>query len=165
MAGRRAVHPKKAARKGAAAAAIELRRERALELRLSGHSIRAIAKELGVCPQTAQNDVHAVLDRTIDRTNASAARYRELALQRLDAAVKAIWPKVEAGDCEAIRALARLETHRSKLEGTEVPIKAELSGPDGAPIPVEAKLSLGTKLDALRSRIVAGRTDSEPSEG
>jgi hypothetical protein len=145
--------------------AIERRREKALQLRLAGWSIRDIAGHLKCSVSTAHTDVAAVLDRTLDATDKAAQRGRALSLARLDVATKGIWPAVESGSPEAARVLVRLEQRRAKLEGIDAPTRIEASGPDGAPIPIDARSDLLTRIAGLVAGSIAGGTTGEDSGG
>ena len=50
---------------------------------------------------------------------------RQLGQERLDTALKAIWPDVLAGDIPAINTLIRLEERRAKLYGLDMPTKIQ----------------------------------------
>lgn len=156
----------RSAKQCAAELAVEKRRERACDLRLSGMSVRQIAAELKCSIGTVHNDISAVLERTRDAAGDAIERDRRLSLGRLDVAIKALWPKVQAGDGESIRELVRLEQRRAKLLGLDAADKHEVSGPGGAGIPIDmtAKASLAVKLDDLRARLsgALGAADAEP---
>src|SRR5690242_9065056 len=61
------------------------RRVKAFALRRAGASYRAIGLELGVSGKTAYEDVKAVLTELAAQSLESAAEYRALELERLDA--------------------------------------------------------------------------------
>jgi hypothetical protein len=156
MATERSPKPKKRRRKrtpkaAAAELAIEKRRVKATKLRLAGWSMRDIAAHLKCSLGTVHTDLEAVLARTQETANQYLTREKALSLARLDVATKGIWAGVESGDKEAVDGLVKLENRRAKLLGTDAPAKQELSGPAGAPIPIDAR---GTLLDKL-ARLIA----------
>ncbi|MCL0099932.1 hypothetical protein M1O55_03575, partial [Dehalococcoidia bacterium] len=59
-------------------AEVSVRRHRALELKIAGHSDRAIARNLGVGVSTAHNDVKNVLEDLAKRHLEEAANLRSL---------------------------------------------------------------------------------------
>lgn len=135
----------------------EQRLEKVATLRIDGHSLRWIAKKLGVSLAQTHADVQEALERTVDRTNNAIAHERALSLHRIDIAILGVMPRVKKGDDAAITSLTRLDARRAKLLGLDVPIKAELTGPDGGAIPVAAPTSqLESKLDDLCKRLAGG---------
>ena len=83
------------------------RREKALELRAKGMSIRAIAGKLGVSKSQVQRDIE---------------------LQRLDALYLKAWEAVEEGDLPSIDRCLRVQERRAKLLGLDAAEKIEHSG-------------------------------------
>lgn len=105
---------------------IEIRRGKALDLRISGKSYRTIGKALGISGKTAFDDVKRAMERQRRETNDTLDHHRALQLSRLDRAVEGIWPAVKKGDKEAARVLVRLEKRRAELLGLDAPTKHEL---------------------------------------
>ncbi|HEX2677189.1 MAG TPA: helix-turn-helix domain-containing protein [Polyangiales bacterium] len=135
---------------------VEQRRAKVTDLRIKGHSIRAIAEQLGCSLATVHGDIEAVLLRATDESKTRMEQSRELSLRRLDAANLAMWPQVQKGDPEAVRTLVRIEERRAKLEGHDAATgsRLELTGAGGGPIEVaEAKTGLARKLDDLKTRL------------
>jgi hypothetical protein len=100
------------------ARAAQMRRH-ALAMRLSGNGYRQIAETLGVPEPNAWKMVgvelqaHQVTNQDLKR------RCRDEQLERLNIALRAIWPAVEAGQVEAVDCLLRLEERRSRLLGLD----------------------------------------------
>lgn len=94
-------------------------RKRALELRISGHSYREIGEILAVPEPSAWKMVGVELQTLQANSHDLARRYRDEQLERLDAALRAIWPEVEAGKLDAIQCLLRIEERRSCLLGLD----------------------------------------------
>ena len=115
-------------------AEIELRRTKAIEMRVEGFSYREIAKELGVSVATAFNDVEAVIERNKQEANENADKARRIAIQRIDVAVRGLMPDVRAGNARSAEVMAKLEERRAKLVGLDAPEKRELTGAEGAPL-------------------------------
>lgn len=157
--------------------AIEDRRSKAWLLRVKGKTVRQIATELGVSVGTAHSDLAAVMERTRSESDDRAETHRALSLARLDRALdtieEALRAQVPAKDPEnpdsasadhdmrlkAIAGLLKLEERRAKLLGLDAPTKQEVSGPEGAPIPVDARSSLLDRLAGL----VAGENAPGPA--
>lgn len=135
---------------------IEKRRASVVQLRVAGWNIRDIAAHLDVSVGTVHGDLSEVLVRTREQANDNVKVERELSIQRLELAIKKIWPAVEAGNLDAVDRLTRLEARLAKLQGLDAPTKQELSGPDGAPIEVTARSNLERKLEELGKRLAGG---------
>jgi hypothetical protein len=98
--------------------AAELRR-RALEMRLAGHGYREIAEALSIPEASAWKMVGVELQASHAVSHDLIRRYRDEQLERLDAALRAIWPAVEAGQLDAIDCFLRIEQRRSCLLGLD----------------------------------------------
>lgn len=106
----------------------------ALELRKAGASYQTIAERLGYRSSSgAHKAVSSALKATLREP---ADELRELEVTRLDAALLAIWRRVQSGDERAIDRLLGIMKRRAALLGLDRPARRELSGPDGGPIEV-----------------------------
>jgi len=147
--------------------AIALRRVEACKLRLEGHTQREIAEKLGISPGTAHADLDAILLGAREDAVAYVEREKAISIARLERAVKAIFPKVDKGDLDAVRALAGIEAQRGKTIGFHAADKIEHTGAAGAPIAVDARSSLLERLAGLVAGESAGATaqgDSGPAD-
>lgn len=100
------------------------KQRRALELRRAGASYAQIGRVLGYrSTASAHKAVEVALTMTL-REPAEAVR--QLELERLDEAQRAIWPRVRAGDLEAIDRLCKLMDRRAKLLGLDAPKQVEV---------------------------------------
>lgn len=116
--------------KKAAAQTINIleRREKALNLRRSGLSIREIAARLDSDPSTIHTDIKVMLEAAIKENVDNAEALRAMEIERLDRMMLAISPQVNNGHLGAIDRAIRISERRSKLLGLDMPIKTELSG-------------------------------------
>ena len=103
------------------------RRPRVLELKKAGASVRAIARALDVGATTVQRDLDLALGELAAEQRAGAERLRVLELARLDAMHSALWPRVRAGDTDAIDRLLRIAERRSKLLGLDAPARVDIT--------------------------------------
>lgn len=114
------------------------RRQFIFDLRKSGATYRQIAREAfarfgsGRLPQGfderyAYKDVKRELDKIRADINESAQEVLLMELQRLDAALLGIWPKVQAGDTDAVRTFLRIQQRRSKFLGLDSPTKSHVT--------------------------------------
>ena len=131
----------------------------ALELRKAGATYQAIADQLGYAhAKGAHKAVASALKATLREP---ADDVRELEIARLDAALLAIWRRVQRGDDKAIDRLLGIMKRRMELLGLAAPRRTEVSGPQGGPIATTAPpvdLSMLTdeelhELERLRRKI------------
>lgn len=129
-------------------------RQRVLELRRQGVTIRAIADQVGKSSTRVHQVLLAALQQIAKETEVEVRELRMLENDRLDRALQAIWPGVEAGDLKAIDRLIRIIERRSRLFGLDSPSK---------PTPTNAEEDIGQSglsnlLAAYRRKNVFGRT-------
>lgn len=97
------------------------RQQRALELRRQGLRYEQIAERLGVDTSTAWRLVMKAYQRTIKHNDELAEFNRKLDLERLDAALSALWPQVVAGKPQAVDRLLGILERRARLLGLDAP--------------------------------------------
>lgn len=111
---------------GAARARTAARRQRALELRIEGKTVRQIAAELGVSKTQIGKDLQRELAALDQANQASAAELRALELERLDTLDAKVRVGLEAEtDPRLVREAIRVSEQRSKLLGLYAPTKVE----------------------------------------
>jgi transposase-like protein len=95
------------------------RKLQALELRKAGASYSAIAQQVGY---RSASGAHAAVKAALKATlREPADDVRNLELERLDAALLAIWRRVTSGDFAAIDRLLGIINSRAKLTGSCAP--------------------------------------------
>ena len=100
------------------------RQRRALELRTAGHSYQAIADALGYRgPAGAYQAVTNAATRLIQEP---AEEVRRLELGRLDAMLRAIWPRVENGELGAISQALAIQDRRARYLGLDAPVRIDV---------------------------------------
>lgn len=116
-----------------------VRRQRALEMRIAGSTLREIAAELEVAQSTVCNTLQTALRHTNAQTASMVEEYRRLSNERFDKLIKALMPKAEKGSAQAAEAVRRIEVSRHKIMGTGAPQKFEVDGEIRvAAVPIEA---------------------------
>lgn len=101
----------------------------AVRLKLSGMTLRQIAKELGYSgAEGARKAVQAGLRDGLDLREADAALLREVAMQRYERLLNAAWPKALAGDTRSIDSAARIVKDIAAMEGIDAPTKVDIAG-------------------------------------
>lgn len=114
---------------------VEMRREKVLQLMEGGLTARrAIAKALKCSPSTIQNDIRAL--RKEIRNDNVIAFMDQIALEagRLDYALTAIFPKVAAGDLDAINVMLAIQKRKASLFGWDGFVRDRMDMKDGAGI-------------------------------
>jgi hypothetical protein len=102
-----------------------------LSLRRTGFSYAEIANKTGIPKTTVYRLVHAALDDFRCRTQTDVDELVALQVSRLDAALTAITPKIEAGSLEACDRMLKIESRRAALLGLDAPSKLAPTTPDG----------------------------------
>jgi hypothetical protein len=125
-------------------------------------------------PNAARRDLHRALAAHRDEERAEVSIYRQQENERLDALLEAAWPRAtqphpvfdkegnpvgEELDMRAVDTVLRLMDRRAKLNGLDMPVKAEVSGPGGGAIPVTA-----TTAAELQSLIRAAGDPNDPDD-
>ena len=109
--------------KGAKTAPLKIpaaaRREKALELRAEGMSIRAIADKLGGSKSQVQRDIEKELQAAAEGRKKIAGLIIDLELAKLDALEKKAWEHITDGELSAIDRVLRSMERRAKLLGLD----------------------------------------------
>lgn len=140
------------------------RRKDLIKLRLEGVNFddpRILA--LGYSSRNhASKDLIRALEERRDDQAAAASVYRQQENERLDALLEAVWPRAttpspvfdkdgmqisEELDLKAVDTVLKLMDRRAKLNGLDVPVKTELSGPGGGAVRFSA--TTAAELNAL----------------
>jgi predicted DNA-binding protein (UPF0251 family) len=95
----------------------------ALRLKILGKRDVDIAAALGVARATVTKRLAQAIET---HGQATVAEHREIAKQRLEVALQALAPGVEAQDYEAVRIWAEVTAKYAKLVGAEAPVQAEV---------------------------------------
>ncbi|MEU9947092.1 hypothetical protein [Streptomyces sp. NPDC047939] len=154
------------------------RRTKLFQLRLQGVKYddpRILA--LGYAtPGAASKDVIRGLQSRRDEEAAEVGVYRQQENERLDSLLEAVWGKATTPspvfdregmevareiDLKAVDTVLKLMDRRAKLNGLDMPVKNEVSGPDGGVIPLGNTLPELTFLMTTAGDPEAAKTSSE----
>ncbi|MFD7615776.1 hypothetical protein [Streptomyces sp. NPDC059802] len=154
------------------------RRTKLFQLRLQGVKYddpRILA--LGYAtPGSASKDVIRGLQARLRDEAAEVGVYRQQENERLDALLEAAWPRAteprpifnkdgevigEELDIRAVDTVLRLMDRRAKLNGLDMPVKAEVTGADGGPLAVST--ADPDKLAAIIAATSRLDTDTPPN--
>lgn len=102
------------------------RRLAVYELRIQGFDVREIAKHLDLPVAVVQTYVFEELQLRIEQEAKQTETSRWLQLARLDELVSALFPAALGGNLGAVDRIAKLEEMRSKLLGTNTPIRIDM---------------------------------------
>lgn len=113
-------------------------------------------------PATARSDLKRALEAHRDEEAAEVSVYRQQENERLDALLEAAWPRAtqpspvfnkdgevvgEELDMRAVDTVLRLMDRRAKLNGLDMPAKAEVTGAGGGPLQMSQATT--AELEAL----------------
>jgi hypothetical protein len=143
---------------------ITIRRTELLRLRRQG--VRYDDDRIGELgyssPSAARKDLQRALEAHRAEEAAEASLYRQQENERLDELLEAIWPRATTPspvfdkegevidnvlDVRAVDTVLRLMDRRAKLNGLDMPTKAEVTGADGGPLQMGPATS--AELEAL----------------
>jgi hypothetical protein len=94
---------------------VSYRRARALELRAQGKGYAEIAREVGYANK---GTAHKVIAQALEAREVQDVDFlRRIAMDRLDALHRALWPAAMTGDVPAVLALMRINDTRCRLRG------------------------------------------------
>ncbi|MFF8422940.1 hypothetical protein [Streptomyces sp. NPDC015680] len=128
-------------------------------------------------PGAASKDVIRGLQARRDAEAAEVSVYRQQENERLDSLLEAVWNKattpspvfdregIEVAreiDLKAVDTVLKLMDRRAKLNGLDMPVKNEVSGPDGGAIPLGNTLA---ELTSLMSTAGEPETATGSTEG
>ena len=172
------------------AADVAERRAKLIKLRREGVPFEdpRILKDLEYGTRgAATKDFYRAICARRDEQAAEASAYRQEENERLDALLAAAWPMAtelrpvlnkdgdevaQSIDLKAVDTVLKLMDRRAKLNGLDMPVKAEVTGADGGPLAVStadpdklaALIAATSRLDSEAPANTATSTPAEDSE-
>lgn len=120
----------------AKSALVAQRRSEMLIMKVQGRSAAQIAEHFGMSPSTARRDLNRAVNKARELEVQDAELYRYIQGARLESLLRAVMPlAIEDGDLKANEQARRLIADLTDLFGVKVPVRTEISGPDGGAIP------------------------------
>ncbi|WP_330479847.1 hypothetical protein OG301_39230 (plasmid) [Streptomyces platensis] len=110
------------------------RRREMFRRRRAGESMESIAKSFGVSRSTLSKDFTRAYRSYLEEEKTEADVWRRFQTDRYEELLAAVWPEALGGDVRANEQASKLIDKLCRLNGWDVPVKAEVSGPDGGPI-------------------------------
>jgi hypothetical protein len=159
---------------------VAVRRTQLLKLRREGvrYDDDRVAALGYSSPDSARKDLKRALEAHRNAEAAEVATYRQQENERLDALLEAAWPQAtqptpirdkegnivgEELDMRAVDTVLRLMDRRAKLNGLDMPVKAEITGANGGPLQMS---QAGTaELEAIMNAGPGPSQDSDDAPG
>lgn len=143
----------------ARAVLVEMRRPQTLQLIADGYSYREAAKKLGVSMGTVHGDIKHACASFRKKSADIILQHKLLTIQRIQAAMRKLMPRVKRADDDAILSLVRLEDRLHKTLGSEVTKVAHTdpSGEKQAVPPLTIVLARDEETAATQGELGSGR--------
>ncbi|RSN55628.1 hypothetical protein DMH12_15540 [Streptomyces sp. WAC 04229] len=140
-------------------ALVAKRRSEMLIMKIQGRTAAQIAEHFNITPGTARSDLARAVKKAKAMEVQDAELYRFIQGSRLETLLRAVMPlAIEDNDLKANEQARKLIADITELFGLKVPVRTEISGPDGGTIPFG-----GNDLAELYTLIgIAGQADATP---
>jgi hypothetical protein len=112
--------------------AIQIRRYKALEMKLAGGTERSIAQVLGVSNVQIHKDIRYILGELNDKYSQKADELRTLLMARYEKLLSAHWPNAMNGDPRATDLCLQILQGQRAISGVDAPTR--VTGEDGGSI-------------------------------
>lgn len=119
-------------------ASVAQRRREMLIMKIQGRTALEIAEHFDMSPNTARSDLSRAIKKARDLEVHEAETYRFIQGARLEELLRAVWPAATDPvdvDLKASEQARRLIGDITDLFGLKIPVRTEISGPDGGAIP------------------------------
>lgn len=138
------------------------RRAQLIALKLAGMDFETIADRLGYSEAgSARKDFWRAVKANRLEEKEAVENLREVQGQRIERLLAAVWPTALKGDLKAVETSRRLIAEYIRLYGVAEPVRTEVSGPGGAPVPIAS-----ASIAQLRELInMVGDPDDEDEDG
>ncbi|MFF8910499.1 sigma factor-like helix-turn-helix DNA-binding protein [Streptomyces olivaceoviridis] len=138
-------------------ALVAKRRSEMLIMKIQGRTAAQIADHFGISPATARSDLARAIKKARELEVQDAELYRYVQGARLEQLLRGVWPEAVDGDVKAGEQARKYIADLTDLFGLKVPVRTEISGPDGGAIPFG-----GNDLTELSALIdIAGQPTAE----
>ncbi|MFD9249496.1 sigma factor-like helix-turn-helix DNA-binding protein [Streptomyces bottropensis] len=117
-------------------AQVSQRRSEMLLMKIQGRTAAQIADHFGMTPGTARRDLSRAIAKARELEVEDAGLYRYVQGARLESLLRAVMPlAIDDNDLKANEQARKLIADITDLFGLRVPVRTEISGPDGGAIP------------------------------
>nr|WSZ21152.1 hypothetical protein OH837_49380 [Streptomyces canus] len=143
-------------------AEVALRRSEMLVMKIQGRTAAQIAEHFDISPGTARSDLSRAIKKAHALEVQDAQLYRYLQGARLEELLRSVMPAATGADDEAPDLKAHEQARKiiadiSDLFGLKVPVRTEISGPDGGAIP----FSSGETAEVMALIDISDRANAE----
>jgi hypothetical protein len=106
-----------------------------LLMKVQGRTAAQIAEHFDISPATARSDLSRAVKKARSLEIQDAETYRYIQGARLENLLRAVWDEAAEGDIKAGEQARKYIADLTDLFGLKVPVRTEISGPDGGAIP------------------------------
>lgn len=153
-------------------ALVAKRRSEMLIMKIQGRTSAQIAEHFGISPATARSDLRRAIKKARDMEVHDAELYRYIQGSRLEHLLRSVWPDASEGDLKAGEQARKYIADLTELFGLKVPVRTEISGPDGGAIPfgghelaeLSALIDISDDANAAPPAINPDTSDDEDDE-
>lgn len=138
-------------------ALVAQRRSEMLIMKIQGRTAAQIAEHFGISPATARSDLARAIKKARQLEVHDAELYRFVQGARLEHLLRAVWPVASEGDLKAGEQARKYIADLTELFGLKVPVRTEISGPDGGAIP----FSSGEAAEVMALIDISDRDNAE----
>lgn len=138
-------------------ALVAKRRSEMLIMKIQGRTSAQIAEHFGISPATARSDLRRAIKKARDMEVHDAELYRFIQGSRLETLLRGVWPEAADGDLKAGEQARKYIADLTELFGLKVPVRTEISGPDGGAIP----FSSGEATEVMALIDISDRDNAE----
>ncbi len=141
----------------AKSALVAKRRSEMLIMKIQGRTAAQIAEHFGISPATARSDLSRAIKKAREMEVHDSELYRFIQGSRLETLLRGVWPEATDGDLKAGEQARKYIADLTDLFGLKVPVRTEISGPDGGAIP----FSSGEAAEVMALIDISDRDNAE----
>lgn len=138
-------------------ALVAQRRSQMLIMKVQGRTAAQIAEHFGISPATARSDLARAVKKARALEVQDAELYRYIQGARLETLLRGVWTDAADGDLKAGEQARKYIADLTELFGLKVPVRTEISGPDGGAIP----FSSGEAAEVMALIDISDRDNAE----
>jgi hypothetical protein len=138
-------------------ALVAQRRSQMLIMKVQGRTAAQIAEHFGISPATARSDLARAVKKARALEVQDAELYRYIQGARLETLLRGVWTDAAEGDLKAGEQARKYIADLTELFGLKVPVRTEISGPDGGAIP----FSSGEAAEVMALIDISDRDNAE----
>ncbi|MFE0207006.1 sigma factor-like helix-turn-helix DNA-binding protein [Streptomyces sp. NPDC058985] len=138
-------------------ALVAQRRSEMLIMKIQGRTAAQIAEHFNISPATARSDLSRGIKKAREMEVEDAELYRFVQGARLEQLLRGVWDDASNGDLKAGEQARKYIADITELFGLKIPVRTEISGPDGGAIP----FSSGEAAEVMALIDISDRDNAE----